>query len=369
MSEDAEHGGAEHSSEPRRERGEGQMQEQAQEARPDRGGPGGPAFEAPGLWVWNRRSQRFEEERSAADRAEGAEPAGEPSEDGGTGQAPPALLAADSWFVRDGHVRAFDRHAARFTLACEAQGASLVPGAALGLIAQEQETAQGARGGLGPGPVALVEQPDFWDRLARSLLCRGEWFPRIELVSPVREGSVPQLRFRLRPAPPRGEAVSLWVPEVPDPRTHPAVKGPDLDRLAQLRTQAAEWHSQDALLCTPEGVVVEAAHASLLWWEEDALCVPDPRLGVFAGVTVGLLVEEAQRRGIEVRERRVPLTDLLSREVWIANALHGLRRVRAWTGRGADDGVLARPADFVSGDVERQRERRFARWSAWLEAQ
>ncbi|WP_051298055.1 aminotransferase class IV [Brevibacterium album] len=341
--------------------------------------PGEIAFEAPGVWVWDPRTGAFIAEEPAAEAASGP------------------LLVADSWLVREGRIRAFDRHAERFARACRA-------------AAEEAAARAEAEGGPAAVPesvgaayallAALAEQEEFWQRLRSGIPVSGEWFPRIELAAPASaipasrpesqaasapgaasssaspgidaashgiEGK-PVLRFRLRPAPARADGVSVWVPETPDPRERPLIKGPDIARLGALRAQGVEWHAQDALLCAADGTVVEAAHANLLWWEDDLLCVPDPELGVFSGVTVGLVLEEAERRGIQVRRRRALLTDLLSRDVWLTNALHGLRRVRAWRGPGTEDGVLARHADFVSAELERARRLRFAQWSAWLEA-
>lgn len=99
----------------------------------------------------------------------------------------------------------------------------------------------------------------------------------------------------------------------------------------------------------PTGVVLEAANSSLLWWEGEELCLPDPELPVLPGVTVALVLRFAERHGVPVRYRRRRLADLSGREVWLANALHGIRPVTGWIG-----------TDQPVGTPER-----CARWRQW----
>ncbi|MCX5301698.1 aminotransferase class IV [Streptomyces sp. NBC_00193] len=225
--------------------------------------------------------------------------------------APGTLLAADSWLVDDGRVRALDRHRSRFTATCtEAAGV----------------------------PVALLDT--FWTAMA-ALLPRaaGHWFPRVELetVSPDAspDTALPgghRLLYRLRPAPARSTTARVWGLAVCDPRRTPRHKGPDLGALAEVRSRATAADADEALLVTADGVVLEAANSSLLWWEEDVLCHPPAELPVLPGVTASLLLDRAARTGVTVRPVRRRLSALAGREVWVVNALHGLRPVTAWTG-------------------------------------
>ncbi|MFP8961059.1 aminotransferase class IV [Streptomyces nanhaiensis] len=243
--------------------------------------------------------------------------------------ARPALLAADSWLVADGGVRALDRHRQRFTATCaETAGVSL----------------------------RLLDA--FWTAVV-ALLPRdpGPWFPRVELerAAPGAPADTVQpgghrLLYRLRPAPVLGASARVWGLAVPDPRRAPRHKGPDLDALAAVRRRAAEAGADEALLVSPDGVVVEAANSSLLWWEGDVLCHPAAELPALPGVTALLLTEHAKRSGVEVRPCRRRLSALAGREVWVVNALHGLRPVTAWV-----DSLL--PA----GEPVRA-----AGWRAWL---
>ncbi|MFC0627987.1 aminotransferase class IV [Kribbella deserti] len=203
-----------------------------------------------------------------------------------------SLLVADSFLLDDGRARGLDLHRERFLASCADAG---------------------------------IDASAFWlDAVAR-LPRGGRWFPRVEL-SADRE-----LSLRLRPAPPLGGQVRVSRYDGPDPRVAPAVKGPDLDVLGELKALAAKEKQADEVLLTGTGgVVFEAAYSAVLWWEDETLCVPPADLPVLASVTVRLLRSIAAERGVRVAERRRTLDDLAGREAWLANALHGIRPVAAW---------------------------------------
>ena len=209
------------------------------------------------------------------------------------------LLAADSWLVDDGTVRALTRHQRRFETASR-------------LAARELADDVSA----------------FWasavDRLPRC----GRWFPRVELAA----AAPRQLRLRIRPAPTLASQVRVWPSTCCDERRFPRRKGPDLPWLTGVRARAIELGADEALLTTPAGLVLEAAHSSVLWWEDDALCAPSPALRVLPGVTTALIQEQARSLGLTVRPRMCRLDELAGREVWLVNALHGIRFVDAWIG-------------------------------------
>lgn len=209
------------------------------------------------------------------------------------------LLAADSWLVADGEVRALDRHRSRFARACAEQG------------------------GLDPRTF-----DGFWADVVAALPRQGDWFPRVELV----RGERPRLGLLLRPAPARGTRIRVLCWDGPDPRRHPRVKGPDLSALAEVRERAIRSGADDALLTTDDGVLTESTTSALLWWEGDDLCVPPPDLDVLPSVTAGLIVEHARELGVAVRHRRATPSRLDGRETWLVNALHGIRVVTEWVG-------------------------------------
>ncbi|MEV2232752.1 aminotransferase class IV [Streptomyces phaeochromogenes] len=214
------------------------------------------------------------------------------------------LLVADSWLVRDGQVRGLDRHRERFLRSCGDCG--------------------------GPSPDQLDE---FWRDMTAALPRTGSWFPRVELVA----GSL-QLRLLLRYAPQIAPEVRVWAAGQPDPRTVPRRKGPDLDVLARVRQRARGQGAEEAVLIAPSGLVLEGATSSVLWWEDDTLCLPPQQLPILAGVTTGLIQERAVHAGIRMAHRERTLEQLAGREVWLVNALHGIRPVTGWEGRPMEAG-------------------------------
>jgi branched-subunit amino acid aminotransferase/4-amino-4-deoxychorismate lyase len=221
-----------------------------------------------------------------------------------------ALLAADSWLVADGRVRAVERHWARFSATCREHGVE---------------------------PEALAA---FRARFERELPAHGRWFPRIEL----REDG--ELAFRVRPAPAREPAVAAWIADVPDPRRAPRRKGPDLERLAALRERAAAHGAGEAVLADAEGRLLEGAFTSLLWWEDETLwAVPDDA-PILPGITRALLIGLARDRGTPVAQRRPAPHELAGRETWLVSALHGIRVVTRWAEGGPAPGTAPRADDW-----------------------
>jgi branched-subunit amino acid aminotransferase/4-amino-4-deoxychorismate lyase len=221
-----------------------------------------------------------------------------------------ALLAADSWLVVDGRVRAVERHWVRFSATCAEHGVE---------------------------PEALAA---FRARVERALPARGRWFPRVELR---RDG---ELAVRVRPAPPREPTVAAWIADVPDPRRAPRRKGPDLEGLAALRERAAAHGAGEAVLADAGGRLLEGAFTSLLWWEGETLwAVPDDA-PILPGVTRALLIELARRRDTHVARRRPAPHELAGRETWLVSALHGIRAVTRWADGGPAAGDAPRAATW-----------------------
>jgi branched-subunit amino acid aminotransferase/4-amino-4-deoxychorismate lyase len=208
------------------------------------------------------------------------------------GTAAGALLVADSWLVDEGYQRAAPAHWARFGSSC------LAVGARRGELAAFQAAA------------------------SAKLPLDGRWFPRVELTAA-------GLGLRLRRAPPPERTVRVLAGEPGDPRSCPRRKGPDLALLAGLRAGAHERGADELLLCDADGGLLEGALSSLLWWEGDVLWTT-PNEHALPGVTRALLLEIAQRRGVEVRMRAPRPAELDGREAWLTSALHGIRVVSAW---------------------------------------
>lgn len=201
------------------------------------------------------------------------------------------LLVADSFLVADGTVRGLELHRRRFTSSCTAYG---------------------------------VEAGDFWDESVGRIPREGSWFPRFEL----QDGG--RLELRIRPAPALADpAYECRLVARPDLRTNPRVKGPDLELLGDLKARAAaETGADEVLLVDADGTALEAAYSAILWWEGNTLCVPPSDRPVLPSVTAHLLRQLAHTHGIQVAERPRHARELAGRQIWLANALHGLRPAR-----------------------------------------
>jgi branched-subunit amino acid aminotransferase/4-amino-4-deoxychorismate lyase len=224
------------------------------------------------------------------------------------GAAGETLLAADSWLVDGGSVRAHDAHWARFGDACRVHGV---------------ETDELAR---------------FRAAVTAAVPAAGRWFPRVELTG----GG---LALRVRPAPPPAREARVLVAAPGDPRRCPRRKGPDLALLLRLRERARAAGADELLLCDDAGALREGALSSLLWWEDETLCTtPDEH--TLPGVTRALLLDIARRRGIAVHVRSPLPRELAGREVWLTSALHGIRVVSAWLGPAQAAGPPERAATW-----------------------
>lgn len=208
-------------------------------------------------------------------------------------------LAADSWLVVDGAVLALDRHRRRFADAVADVGGD-------------------ARVALAAVDAAMRLVPD------------GTWSPRLDLTP---DG----IRLRMR-EPPSPSATVEVVTAARDPRTLPLRKGPDLAALAELQAEERARTGRDVEpILTDEAqrgerLVAEGAWSALLWWDGDALVVPAADIPRLPSVTAAVILVLARADGVEVREARATPEHLDGREVWLANALRGIRAVTRWHG-------------------------------------
>jgi branched-subunit amino acid aminotransferase/4-amino-4-deoxychorismate lyase len=203
-----------------------------------------------------------------------------------------SVLVADSFLVHNGQVRGLDLHRQRFASSCAALGE---PGAG-----------------------------KYFDDQVRRLPGFGRWFPRFEFGD--------GLSVQLRPAPTQGGRVRIAVHSGDDPRTQPRVKGPDLEALGALKAEAAaDCGADEVLLMDADGIAVEAAYSALAWWEGDVLHFPPSDRAFLPSVTAALVRDLAVARGVEVAEAARRPEELAEvDEVWLLNALHGIRPVHAW---------------------------------------
>jgi branched-subunit amino acid aminotransferase/4-amino-4-deoxychorismate lyase len=203
---------------------------------------------------------------------------------------------ADSWLVDNGRCRGLNLHRQRFTDSC----------------CQRH-------------PVSRATVEAFFDDVVAVLPADGRWFPRVEYWAG-------QFRLWLRPAPSPATSVAIWIPDTVDPRLAPAVKGPDLAVLEDLRSRARSAGADEALLLSADGWVREGALSGLMWWRDDVLCAPPSNSGLLPSVTRRLILQLAARRGQRVRFDHVRPDDLDGLEAWSISALHGIRSVTAWYG-------------------------------------
>lgn len=202
------------------------------------------------------------------------------------------LFVADSFVIRDGAVVAPELHRARFLRDADAQG--------------------------------MVNAPtSFVDAAFDALPASGLWFPRLDLTE---RG---ELELWIRPAPPRGSALTLWT-SPDDPRTEPRIKGPDIRVLAQLREQAQEAGADEAVVVDSAGYVADGATTCFVWWRDEVLHVAPESVARIDSVTVREVLTMANEMGCEVREEAVTPADLAGAELWALNALHGIRGVARW---------------------------------------
>lgn len=206
------------------------------------------------------------------------------------------LQVADSFLVANGRGRGIDLHRERFVGSCAAAG---------------------------------VDASAFWAEQVGRLPGFGRWFPRFELKD---SG---ELAVQLRPAPPIGGRLRVVVHDGPDPRTAPRVKGPDLELLGKLRESVAN-RADEILLLDQDGTVLEAAYSAIAWWDDDVLCFPPSDRPLLPSVTAKLLRRIAEAQGVEVAERPATPADLQFCEVWLLNALHGIRPIHAWSDSAID---------------------------------
>jgi branched-subunit amino acid aminotransferase/4-amino-4-deoxychorismate lyase len=224
--------------------------------------------------------------------------------------APAAILAADSWLVSEGTVLALGLHRARFLDAVSE------------LAERHARTAE----------VDALDVDAFWDAAISSIPRAGDWFPRVELRV---QHDAAELLLRMRPSPERYRSLTLATFRGRDPRTEPWIKGPDLEAMTRLRTEAQQLGADEAVLLggvdgAPAEFVAEGATTALAWWTGEALCVPSIELPRIDSVTLRSVLALAAATGVDVLHDTVTPEALEGCEVWALNALHGIRIVTGW---------------------------------------
>ena len=203
------------------------------------------------------------------------------------------IEVADSWLVTEGRALALGLHRERFL----------------------------------DGIDGRIDAEAFWDAAIALIPREGDWFPRVELQS--RSGAL-LLVFRLRSAPERTESVVVTTLRTPDPRTVPALKGPDLERMTHLRVEAQADGAGEFVILSPDGFVIDGGYSALVWWRGAILCAPPLDFARVDSVTARSLFGLAEALGVETWREAVTPAELEGTELWSLNALHGPRIVTGW---------------------------------------
>jgi branched-subunit amino acid aminotransferase/4-amino-4-deoxychorismate lyase len=224
-----------------------------------------------------------------------------------------AIVAADSWLVADSLVLALGLHKERF---------------------------------LRAALKVSVDAEQFWDAAIATIPRNGEWFPRVEAHSNA------ELIVRVRPAPHRERSVAVATWTGSEPRTVPTIKGPDLERMAEIRAAVQPAGAGEAILLSTDGYVVEGAYSGLLWWRGEILCGPLADFDRVDSVTTRSVLTLARALGFDTHEEAVTPSELDGVELWALSALHGIRIVTSW----------------IDGPSLAEQPGRLATWRARLDA-
>jgi len=203
------------------------------------------------------------------------------------------VLAADSFVVDAGLIIGFPRHRERFFAACVDAG--------------------------------VDDSAAFYDFVDRSLLWfprEGRWFPRLDLVS---DGEQNWYRYHHRIAPAAQDTARLAVASQ-DTRQVPWRKGPDLERMAQLRMNVSDV-ADEAVILSPDGVIIEGAYSSIMVIdaEEGDFSITPPKYPRIESITEQLVCELVRDEHFDVTKRAHTMRELEGKEVWVLSALHGIR--------------------------------------------
>jgi len=209
------------------------------------------------------------------------------------------VLVADSFLVVDGRVRSLNLHTDRFTRAIELKY-----------------------------PELTEHLPQFFEAAWKQTPRTGRLFPRLEL----RAEQEPTLSLIVREAPAQLGPATLWTYPEPDPRLDLTVKGPELALGTELRGQAQELGSDEAILLTSDGEISEGALSSLVWWRGDLLCAPGNEIPWLESVTRTEVFTIAESMGIKTRFEHATPQDLVGLELWLLSSLQGIRPVVNWLG-------------------------------------
>lgn len=182
---------------------------------------------------------------------------------------------------------------------------------------------------------------------------------KVRPVIRARDGSASVSRRPLLDIP---AEITMSSEGIVDRRTDPQLPGADLGWLGQQRSRIAADGATDALLRTTPGFASGTLHGAVITFADDvAIVSAHPRTA--PSITLGLVLEELRRDGIEVRERAEGLSRSLvhSNETWTVNAVGGVRRVGAWIEYGSAMAAARLPLSSVIPSAVEMDARLWAR--------
>ena len=101
------------------------------------------------------------------------------------------------------------------------------------------------------------------------------------------------------------------------------------------RDEAARANADEALLLNELGSVAECSSANIFCVHSGEIITPDTASGILPGVVRDVVISLAEKEGIHVTERSLPLQDLISAdEVFVTSSLRGVMpvsRIGDWT--------------------------------------
>ena len=231
----------------------------------------------------------------------------------------PEILVADSWRVHDGETWGLADHIDRF------------------FTGNAEQT-------LTVGPLPALDAEHFAAAIAQKLGSIAQhhpatdFFPRISIETTQGHSRIVLL---VRPAPAIRTTTTLVVPEYTDPRIRPTVKGPDIDLMRRLVSEAT---TDDVVLHDGTNVSETTTGALLVWHtpEHLVLCQASRQL---ASISAQRIARHATSKNITVTTRSVTIQELASGEypVWFANTLHGISPVTSIMSATGERPVVPHP--------------------------
>ena len=227
----------------------------------------------------------------------------------------PRLLVADSFRVRgsagSAEVRGYDLHLKRFLRSVEEVVSS-----------REYQLSDSTSPSLPTQEVAA-----FLRDATTRINYFGEGFPRFELWDHgAQDPGDLELKLSLRSLPVLRDTIHLQSVRL-DSLVRPHLKGPNIGFFSGLNCEL----QAEALRVDADGYIVEGATTAIVWWSEHRGFIA-PREKRVASVAEALVQRIATGHGAPLEEQRIAPEDLLTKEVWAVNALHGLRRVSSIDG-------------------------------------